>query len=168
MENTDRICVGKFSVAHGISGFVRLKSYTEKPEDIFEYPLTDENGKTAYEIVKKHKSKDCFVVAVKGIQDRDKAETLKGKKLYVAREALPPVKEGQYYEADIIDMTVRGKDNQAYGKVLNIYDYGAGTFVEIGTNKKDSFMFPFKEPFVTEVDIEQKKLIIAVPEDYLS
>ncbi|MCL2505431.1 MAG: ribosome maturation factor RimM [Alphaproteobacteria bacterium] len=163
MNKTERICVGKFSAAHGIGGCVRLKSYTEKPENIFKYPLTDKEGKAVFEIVKKHKSKDCFVVAIKGIEDRNAAEALKGVLLYTEREELP---KGQYYEADIIGMTVRGNGKE-YGNVMNMYDYGAGVFAEIGTNKKDSFMFPFKEPFVTEVDVESGILTIDVPEDYL-
>lgn len=164
-----KICVGQFTGAHGVRGLVKLRSFTAEPEAIFDYaPLTDEDGKRVYKITFKSIAKDHFVAQVDGVADREAADQLRGDKLYIAQDILPPTHEGEYYEADLIGLLAVDAEGKSYGKILGVHDYGAGVFVEIGTNKKDSFMLPFKDAFVPEVDIAAGQVVIVVPEGWLN
>ena len=163
-----KLCIGQFTGAHGVRGLVKLRSFTEIPEAIFDYaPLLSVDGKRTYKITPKSADKDHFIIAVEGIADRDAANELRGDKIYIPRDVLPPPSKGEYYDADLIGLSVFDADGKEYGKTLALHDHGAGAFLEIGHTPKDSFMLPFKDAFVPEVDLEAGKLLIAVPEGWL-
>lgn len=59
-------------------GQVRLASFTDDPESIFDYePLTDEKGTRAFAITFRGVGKDHYIVSVKGCDTREGAEKLK-------------------------------------------------------------------------------------------
>lgn len=168
MNQDRKICVGQFAGAHGVRGLVKLRSFTEDPEVIFDYtPLTSEDGKRTFKIAPKSAAKDYFIAAVEGIANKEEADALRGDRLYISREILPKTAKDQYYEADLIGLGACDAQGKEYGKVLATHDHGAGVFLEIGSNKKDSFMLPFKDAFVPEVDLDAGKLVILVPEGWL-
>ncbi|MGA2089237.1 MAG: ribosome maturation factor RimM, partial [Stellaceae bacterium] len=88
MANRDeqRICLGAIAGVHGVKGLVRLKSFTADPADIAAYgPLEDERGARRFEIEVMGASRGALIARVKGVDDRDAAERLKGERLYVKR-----------------------------------------------------------------------------------
>jgi len=164
MTKIRKICVGQFAGAHGVRGLVKLRSFTEDPEAIFTYaPLSTEDGALAF----KSPAKDYFIAEVEGIANKEEADELRGDRLYVSRDVLPKTSKGQYYDADLVGLAATDAEGKEYGTVLAIHDHGAGTFLEIGTSKKGSFMLPFKDAFVPEVDLDAGKLSIIVPEGWL-
>jgi 16S rRNA processing protein RimM len=171
-ENTNAkrgpsLCVGAVAGAHGIRGSVRLKSFMEEPEDIFAYrPVTDEAGRV-FVLKRQGMNKDCFVVSIEGVKDRNAAEALRGTKLYVSRDLLPKLEANQYFEADLIGLEVRCDDPRGAGKLTAVHDYGAGSFLEIKPENAASFMLPFKKAFVPEVNPDQGFVKIVLPEGWL-
>ncbi len=163
-----KICVGVFVGAHGVRGLVKLRSMTEDPHGIFSYkPLTDESGAPASAIKLKNVAGDCFVVSVEGIDNREAAQALRGVKLFALRSALPKTKKGEYYQADLIGLAARDAQGRDYGKVMAVHDYGAGVFFEIGRSRKDSFMLPFNDACVPDVDLKTGTVLIAPPEGWV-
>lgn len=157
------ICVGQFAGAHGVRGLVKLRSFTEDPESIFAYkPLSDENGARVFKLTRKSAAKEFFIIAVEGIGSKEEADQLRGDKIYISRDLLPKLKKGEYFEGDLVGLHAFDKDGKNYGKVMGVFDYGAGVFLEIGTSKKDSFMLPFRDAFVPEVDLKAEKLLIVL------
>ena len=161
-----RFCVGQFAGAHGVHGLVKLRSFTEKPDAIFTYePLTDKDGTRVFKIAKKTAARDHFLVAVEGVEDKESADALRGDRLYIPRDFLPQTGTNEFYEADLVGLEAFDKDGKSYGRVLGVFDFGGGPFLEIGNTSKDSFMLPFKDSFVPKVDSEAGNILIALPED---
>jgi 16S rRNA processing protein RimM len=167
-QKISKLCVGLISGAHGIRGQVRLRSFTDDPESIFDYkPLMSEDGEREFKLEPKGINKDQFIVEVEGVADRNGAEALRGTKLFVERLKLPKPKKNQYYDADLIGLAAKDGQGKDYGKILAVHNYGAGPFLEIGTNKKDSFMLPFTDACVPGVDVAGGFALIAPPEGWL-
>ena len=99
---------------------------------------------------------------------REEAQTLKGTKLYMDRAALPKAKKGEYYHADLIGLAAQDAQGKNIGIVKEVYDYGAGTFLEIKPANAKSFMLPFTSAFVPVVDIKNGIVEIVIPEGWLS
>jgi len=98
-----RVCLGAFAGPHGVRGLLKVKSFTEVPEDVAAYgPLSDESGARRFEIEVLGRAGGSVLVRVQGIGDRDAAAALRGTRLFVAREALPPTEAEDYYHADLI------------------------------------------------------------------
>ena len=165
MINTRPVCVGLIAGPHGVRGLVRVRSFTEDPAALGTYkPLKDEAGKIL-SLTLKSTAKDFFIASVEGSASREAAEALSGTKIYVDRSQLPATEAGEFYEADLVGLSVIDMDGAAHGQVLGVHNYGAGTFLEIGTNKKDSFMLPFTDAFVPEIG---EVVRVVIPEGWLS
>lgn len=166
MPDDRKICVGLIAGAHGVQGFVRLRSFTEDPESIFEYPLTDEKGERKFALSLKGVAKDHYMAALKGVTDREEAEALRGTRLYVTRALLPKLKKREYYEADLIGLIAKDGQKKDCGKIVAVHNYGGGPFLEITLLKGKNFMLPFTDTFVPEVDIEEGYAVIMPPEGW--
>lgn len=160
-----RVLLGHVASAHGIRGEVLIKSYTDVPEDIAAYgPLSDEEGRRQLEIRVVRVTQKGVIARVKGIEDRNAAEALKGIKLHVAREHLPAATEDEFYHSDLIGLTVVDPAGTMLGEVLAIQNYGAGDLLEIRLESTaQSELVPFTRVFVPEIDLVARKIVVLMP-----
>ena len=155
----DRICVGAIVGAHGVKGTLRVRSFTETPEDITAYgPATDEAGDRVFDLSIEGRAKDDFLVRAVGIDDRDAAQALKGTRLYVPRAALPEPEAGEYYHGDLIGLRVEDGDGNALGNVRGVHNFGAGDVLEIGAESGPTLMVPFTHQAAPEIDLKAGRM----------
>lgn len=171
MPETGKLLLGVIVGAKGIKGEVKIKSFTEKPEDIANYgPLDDALGAKTFNLKVVGLSKGLPVVRIKGISDRNQAEALKGTELFVTRDRLPVTDlEDEYYHADLIGLAAIFKDGTRYGTVLRLHDFGAGDVLEVvpeGKGEKASILIPFTLEMVPEVDIGAGHVVLDLSEDF--
>ena len=127
-----QVCVGVVTGPHGVGGAVRIKSFTARPEDIAAYgPLADETGRRRLELRLLGAAKGVLIARLPGVEDRDRAEALRGLRLYLPRSALPPPEEEEYYHADLIGLEAVLADGTPLGRVRAVHDFGAGDTLEI-------------------------------------
>ena len=163
-----QICLGVIIGARGVTGEVRLKTFTETPEDIAAYgSLTDKAGQRVFEITGMRLIKGQPSVIIEGINDRDAADALKGIELYVTRADLPETDENEYYHNDLIGLAVVGQNDEAIGFVKALYDFGAGDVIEIERPEDTDVLLPFNAEMVTDVDIKAGKVVVDIPEEML-
>jgi 16S rRNA processing protein RimM len=162
----DRICVARIGAAHGVRGEVKLWSFTEDPLAIAKYgPLETEDGKRRFEIETLRPAKDHLVARLKGIGDRDAAETLRNLELYVARARLPEIEEADtYYHADLIGMSAVTPEGVPLGAVTALHNFGAGDLLEIATIAGgETLLLPFTETVVPKIDMVLRQVVIMLP-----
>src|ERR1700758_1335540 len=71
---TKCVCLGVVTGPHGVQGAVRIKSFTEQPEDIARYgPLADESGKHSFDLHLIGAAKGVVIARLSGVEDRDQA-----------------------------------------------------------------------------------------------
>jgi 16S rRNA processing protein RimM len=161
------VCVGEITAPHGLRGEVRIKPFTEAPEDISAYgEVTDAQAKRSFRFERVRVTKNVVVAALAGVDNRDKAEALRGTKLYVAREQLPePDEEDSWYLTDLIGLEVRLTDDRVLGQIAAVYDFGAGDLLEIRpAGGGPSELLPFTHANVPSVDIAGGRVTIVPPE----
>lgn len=160
-----RILVGQIGAAHGIRGEVRVKSFTVPMEAIADYgPLASEDGASTLEIQRMRNADTVLVVKFKGVEDRNRAETLNGTRLFVDREALPePEDEETFYQTDLIGLRAEGADGTVYGQVLAVPDFGAGDLLEIQPPEGSTVYLPFTKVFAPAVDLAGGRIVIDPP-----
>ncbi len=167
-EAAPRICVGIVTGAQGVRGAVRIKSFTATPEDVAAYgPVADETGAREFTLRPVGRAKGVVIATITGIVDRDAAERLKGARLYVARDRLPPAPEDEYYHADLIGLAVVLRDGTVLGRVRAVHEYGAGDSLEVAREDGRTVMVPFTRAVVPEVDLAAGRLVIDPPDGLL-
>src|SRR5262249_18536565 len=126
------ILVAEIGAAHGLKGEVRLRSFTADPLAVKDYGvLEDETGRT-FEIASLRPAKDVLLARLAGVADRTAAESLRGVKLYLPRERLPPADDADtFYHVDLIGLTAVGRDGRPLGTVIAVHNFGAGDLLEV-------------------------------------
>lgn len=157
--------VGVIASAHGIRGQVKLHSYLAKPDDIFSCPvITDKSGRRTFVITLQGRKDNPFIASIEGVNDRNAAEMLKGIELYGDIKSASKPKKNQWYYSDLKGLEARLSNGKTYGKVLAVYDFGAGDIIEIEFADGKTEMLPFREAFFGEVNVEKGYLVVTPPE----
>lgn len=169
MAEPRQLCLGIITGARGVRGEVRIKTFTERPEDITGYgALTDEAGQQLFALSDPKPIKGGIAARIEGILDRTAAEALKGTHLYVGRDALPDLEEEEFYHADLVGLRVQSVDGEDIGIVAAVYDFGAGDILEIERNKGPVLIVPFTRDAVPEIDTERNFLILVPPSEIVA
>ena len=124
------IHVATIVAAHGIKGEVKVKSLTSVPKAFASYgSLATKDGRNL-EIKNIRPQKDEFLCVLNNVSDRNAAEALRGTELFVAREKLPRLNEGEIYLSD-----VQGKqavvEGKTLGRIIGFQNFGAGELMEL-------------------------------------
>ncbi len=154
MSESERVRVGRITAAHGVRGEVKIRCFTEAPEDVGAYgPLCDAQGRS-FRLLAIRPAKGPFVVArIEGVADRDAAEALAGRDLFVPRDRLPPPDEDEWYYSDLIGLTAVDPDGTSLGRVIAVHDFGAGDLIEIAPPSGKAFMVPFTAQCVPDIKL---------------
>ena len=160
-----RVCVAVIAAAHGVGGQLRVKSFTERPEDLTAYgPLTDAHGAQRIELTLSGRSKGHFLARIAGVETRTQAQALAGTRLYIARAALPALEDSEsYYHADLIGLRVEDRNGKPLGRIAALYNHGAGDLLEIEAPRGETFLVPFTKAAVPLVDIDAGRLVVDQP-----
>jgi 16S rRNA processing protein RimM len=159
-----RVCVGVVTGPQGVQGAVRIKSFTEVPEDVAGYgPLEDETGRRQFDLHLCGVAKGVLIARLPGIEDRDQAEALRGLRLYLPRSALPQPEAEEYYHADLIGLDAVLEDGTRVGRVRAIYDFGAGDTLELVRDGAPPVLVPFTRAVVPIVAPAEGRLVLDPP-----
>ncbi|MGL9725240.1 MAG: ribosome maturation factor RimM [Wolbachia sp.] len=164
--NNDLICLGIITSPHGIKGAVKIKTFTEKPENISLYGELI-SGSENYKISSLSVIGDNLVIAIiSGVNSRNEAELLRNKKLYIERSKLPQLNnEDEFYQNDLINTEVRLENNELYGHVKSIHDFGSGDILEILViSTKKNIMLSFTKEIFSHINIKERYIVINMPE----
>ena len=163
-DTTKRVCLGVVTGAHGVQGAVRIKSFTEAPEDIARYgSLTDDTGARSFDLHLVGAAKGVVIARFAGIDDRNQAEALRGLRLYLPRAALPATTAEEYYHADLIGLEAVLGDGTPVGRVRAIHDFGAGDTLELARPGAPPLMVPFTRAVVPVVEPAAGRLVLDPP-----
>lgn len=149
--------------AHGVRGDVRIKSFTEFPEDAFAYgDLCGESGEKLFQPVKARPTKDHFIVTPKVTRQKEEWDAMKGTLLHVARSVLPEAEDDEVYIEDLVGLVVMDTAGNEIGRLKAVQNFGAGDLLEIDpTGGGKTVLVPFTEEDVPDVDISSGKIIVA-------
>ena len=137
--------------AHGVTGEVRLKLFTE---DLNLYPELKAGGR-GLTLKSLRPGPNGAVARFAEIADRNAAEALRGTELTVPRSSLPPLQEGEYYHADLIGLPCISTTGEALGKIVLIENFGASDVIEIERPDGARFMVPMRPEAVPEWNAER-------------
>lgn len=159
--------IGKIINTHGLRGDVKVTSWTDAPED-FEYIKKAFVKKGGEEILLNISyvkyQKNNLIVKFKEINSIEEAETFKNLVLKTEKSELPPLPEGMYYIADLIGCMVVDNDGEEKGKITDVFSAGAGNVYEVRAEDGKKLYLPANEGTIISTDIENKKIVMDIPD----
>jgi 16S rRNA processing protein RimM len=164
----DLLVIGRISGCYGIKGWVKIHSFTEPVENMLAYDqfqLKRKSGLEAVEFDSIRRQGKGLVGHIKGVEDRNLAETYKGLEIAVGAEQLPTLDDGDFYWRELhglkvwcLDQSV-SEERVLLGTVDHLIDTGANDVLVVKACKesvdKQERLIPYlPDDVVTRVDLK--------------
>ncbi len=164
-QTSTLILVGQVAGAFGVRGEVKITAFTADPLNLLAYKtLKRQDESLGLTLVSGRAAKGAFIGRAKEIATREEAEALRGLKLFLPREALPPPDEDEFYLADLIGLSANDPAGAAVGRIKAVQNFGAGDLLEIEpAGGGATWWLPFTREAAPEVDIAGGKVVIVRP-----
>jgi 16S rRNA processing protein RimM len=151
--------IGRVIKPHGIRGQIKIAYFGKDPDGFHLYReilIEDKQGKPrSYEIEEAIPHPPYFILRLKGIRKREETSLFLGKELLVREEALPKLKEGEYFWFEMIGLTVETQEGKRIGKVKEIFSTGAND-VFVVEGKRGDIDLPATEGVIKSIDREKR------------
>lgn len=167
MDLQELVPLGKVLKVHGIRGKVKVAPFGETLEQL-------ERGRTVYfrdpeqrwrplVIEKVQRQPKSLIISFRGVWNRDQAEVLRGKKIYLPVSQLPELEEGEYYYYQLIGLQVIDVHGEVLGKLTEIISTGSND-VYVVKKRDTEVLIPALESVIKEVNLHEKKMVVDIPE----
>ncbi|MBT4963680.1 MAG: ribosome maturation factor RimM [Francisellaceae bacterium] len=167
IEEKHVVIVGKIGAPHGVTGGMRLFSFTNPVTNILEFQdlriakanQTDKSAINWSSIVVKniYQHKNGFVFSIDGIDDRDAAAALTHSSIAVLRNELDDLDNDEFYWDDLLGLQVYNQEDVYLGKVDSFMETGANDVIVI-VDGKNEHLVPYLEQFILDIDLDEKKI----------
>ena len=129
-----RIGVGRISGVYGVSGWIRVVSWTRPITNIFSYSpwlIGEGEQQESRQLLDGRRQGNGLVARLQGLDDRDIARSYIGRPIAVYRQQMPALPAGQYYWCDLMQLEVVNTHDVLLGKVTDILETGANDVLVI-------------------------------------
>ncbi len=154
------VLVGKIVATYGLMGALKVYSYSDfskkryqkNSEVILIHPETQQ--KIILKIASYQKIKNMDVITFIDFNDINLVEKYIGYEIYkeVSSDDLP---KDHYYYSDLLDCSIVYQDI-VIGKVIAVIDFGRQYNLRIEQPDKTTFLYPFIDNFLENVDVKKK------------
>jgi len=164
-----RLVIGKITAAHGVRGEVTVFPLTDdarrflKLKDVF-LCNEDAENESAITIKNARIDRDRVLVKFEGCEDRDKAESYKGRFISVDRKDAVKLKEGSYFIEDLKGLSVTDDAKGELGSIKDVYKSGPKHIVMVQRSGKQDLLVPFAKEIFYDVRPEDGVVKCCLPE----
>ena len=156
------IVIGKLGKPFGIKGWLKLHSYTDPADNIFQYTpwlmkIRDEWHEVSWEQFKI--TQNLLTVKFAQFATPEDAKSLTNGEIAVIRQQLPPLKNDEYYWSDLAKLQVCTATGITLGNIE--YLFAAGSHPVVVVKGKREYLIPFVSPqVIKKIDLQQKMMIV--------
>lgn len=167
------LLVGELTSPHGIKGELKIKPLSDFEERFTKSGLRwIEINEILQEIelVKGRKvpGKEVYIVSLKGINTRNEANKISGKRMYVSIKDRPNLSDGEYHLLDLVGLEVKSdKNNEKIGYVINLINSG-NDLLEIELINGKKVLIPFVEEIIPTININEGWITLNPPPGLLN
>ena len=148
---------GSISSTHGLKGEVKVYPFLDDPGrfSLFSKVFLEKGGRRIEaEIEKARYFKNMVILKFKGIDDIESVMPYRGYEIMVTREEAAELKEGQYFEADLIGMKVFDEEGAELGELKNVIHTGANDVYTVSLTDGGEVLIPAIKDCIKQVDVE--------------
>jgi 16S rRNA processing protein RimM len=142
--------------AHGVKGEVRLKLFNTASDVLLEQDevlvRTPDGEEHEVSVDQARRADDAILMKLYSVDDRDRADELRGSHICVRRKDFPPLEEGEHYTIDLVGAAAT-MNGQALGKVTDVTAYPTLDVLVVNDGKQ-LWEIPMSEDYIGKVDAE--------------
>ena len=172
MSEPRRIEVGRLGAAHGVRGWLRVQSFTDPPQRLFEWTLWrlqpqgegQDGAAREVKLLEARPQGNGWIARLEGIEERNAASRLTGQMILVEREALPPAEGREHYRDDLVGFEAKNLEGALLGVVDHFIDTPGNTVMVIQGERER--LVPMTREHLRSVDKDARSLVVDWPEDF--
>ncbi len=151
------IKAGEIVTTHGIKGEVKVLCWLDDPEMLCEFDRCRISGKE-YTMTEVRVQKTCNLVKLRGVEDMDAAQALRGKIIELYRE---DIDDEIIFADELLGVEVYA-DGASIGKITDVLDYpGNAVYVVKGQHE---YMIPAVKAFILSTDVDANRMEVRLIE----
>ena len=162
MAVKDSLELGRIGAPYGIKGWVHVQSFTHPPEKLLEYRSWSLKDSTVTVVEGRLQGKG-LVARLEGVEDRDKAARLQGSIISVARSLLPKLRKREFYQADLIGLSVTNLEGVALGEVSHFVETPGGDVMIVRAGAGQEHWVPATKEHLAKVDLAAGQVVVDWP-----
>lgn len=172
-ESPRFVAVGHLSKAHGTKGELFVRPLTDHPDRVYaagtvlmlgDHEPDPDLPPLRVESVRPFR--DGVLVTFGGVEDRDRAQLLRGRYLFLEADRLAPLAPDELFYHDLLGMSVLTVSGVEVGVVTEVYDVQPTHLLEVRREGREHLV-PLRSGLVVELDVEGRRLVIDPPEGLL-
>ena len=157
----ERLALGRVARAHGIRGRVLIAPYDEESTGLAKVGqvwLAKDGAERTFVIERAERANLGWLVALRGVTDRNAADALRGSEVWADRADLPAPSEDEVFAVDLIGLPVVDGNGVGRGVIEEIENAGRQDLLRL----QGGALVPMT--LVREIDMEGRRVVIDVPD----
>jgi 16S rRNA processing protein RimM len=165
----DLVAVARIAKPRGLKGELAADILTDFPErfdDLVDIKAVMPDSTTRELKIERHWFQSGRVVLkFEGVDSVEAAEELRNAEICIDEDEAVELDEGEYFDWELAGCEVKTLDGTWIGTVRELMRTGATEILVVDGEKE--YLIPFAESICTEVDVENKVIVIDPPEGLL-
>jgi 16S rRNA processing protein RimM len=162
--------LGRIGGPYGVRGWVHVESFTEPKNRLLQFPqwnlsLSDNAASQPWQVAETKTHGEKLVVRFADVADRDAAARLRGSRVLIERSLLAPLEARQFYEADLLGLTVLDLQQQVLGTVRQFIATPAASYMVVKTAANRELWIPATPQYLNKVDLQDGQVWVAWPQN---
>ncbi|MEM1126232.1 MAG: ribosome maturation factor RimM [Bacteroidota bacterium] len=168
--------VGRVWRPHGVHGAIKVIPESDDPAHLLKLPTLylgeTPTSAVAFSVqtarMATGKKGPHLLIELDGVQGRDAATALRGRRVYALDTDLPPLADDEVYLHDLVGLAVILEDGTPVGVLDNILDLPAHhVYVVRRSDGHPDALIPAVPPFIVNIDLDAAQVVIAPIEGML-
>lgn len=128
----------------------------------------EQGGGKYYDVEHSRAYRDRLVLKLRGIEDGNTAEGLRGRQVEVVAEDAAELPEGRYHRSQLVGLQAVDEERAVLGQVEDVMPTGGHDLLRITSAGKtqeemEELLVPFVPEIVLEVDLEAGQVVLRLP-----
>jgi 16S rRNA processing protein RimM len=166
---SDWIPLAEVARPHGVRGELRLKLYNQDSDVLLEKDTVLVRLKDGTEremsVARARRADDAILMKLHAVDDRDRADELRGAHICVKRADFPPLEDGEFYVSDLEGAKVSARHGegelQLLGTVRELRSYpSVDVLVVHASDGGKDWEIPLVAAFIEKLDAEAHEVIV--------
>lgn len=169
------VVVGRLGAVYGIKGWLKVQSFTDDAESLFEYSpwLISQHGVwREVRVSGWRRHNNGLVCKLENIDLREDAQALTGADIAINPQALPDLPDGEYYWSDLIGCLVANLNGYQMGEVTELMETGSNDVLVVKAKLNDAYgmkerLIPFLEgQVIKKIDLHNRAIEVDWDPDF--
>lgn len=161
VEHDPWVPLAEVARPHGVRGEVRLKLYNKESDTLLEQEevLVRMADGLEHEVSvdTARRADDAILLKLYSVDDRDRAEELRGAVICVRRSKFEPAAAGEFYVVDVVGSEVF-LDGARMGVVVEIMSYPTVDGMRVKADDGQTWEIPMSDTFIAKLDTAAKRV----------